>query len=262
MTAEHVNKGGNDGGDSLSQVVPTIECSACGRQFPESQKAYLTRHMKDYGPFHQNSRCWACPEEFKSWDSMRKHLDEHHGGVFKHLCGFCGLNSFDSEEKLSNHKSFCRVVTATCQVKQVDGPETACTVCGELVQSTRRAVKQHLTDYHSAIGWKCDLCGQPFFSEARLQDHVQNYHMDKRYTCSFCEKSFFKRSTLKQHELMHGNPQFTCDQCGKKCHNQMLLRAHIKQVHDLEYRQKEDAKTKVCHICGWEGAQRNYHPRA
>lgn len=35
---------------------------------------------------------------------MQDHINEHHQGVFKHLCGFCGINTFADEEKMKQHR--------------------------------------------------------------------------------------------------------------------------------------------------------------
>ena len=91
-----------------------------------------------------------------------------------------------------------------------------------------------------------------------LENHTQTQHTAKRYSCSICEKSYSKKTTLKAHEVVHGEPKFSCEKCGKKFFKLEILRSHVRMMHDPKYREKDDAKTKVCDICGWEGAQRNY----
>ena len=120
------------------------------------------------------------------------------------------------------------------------------------------AVKQHLAEYHSSIAYKCKICQAPFFSQIAMENHITTQHTAKRYSCSICEKSYSKKTTLKAHEVVHGEPKFSCEKCGKKFFKLEILRSHVRMMHDPKYREKDDAKTKVCDICGWEGAQRNY----
>ena len=99
LTSDHLDRTNGSSG----HPVPVIDCSSCGRQFPVGVKSYLRAHISKSGPYH-DGRCWACPKQFASWKAMQDHLDESHGGVFKWLCGFCGINAFDSEQKMKEHR--------------------------------------------------------------------------------------------------------------------------------------------------------------
>ena len=99
-------------------LVPlmTVDCSSCGKQFPSGLRGYLRSHINKSGPFH-DGRCWSCSKQFHTWKEMNLHLEEEHGGVFKFLCGFCGINAFDSEERMKEHRYFCRVCPASHKVR-------------------------------------------------------------------------------------------------------------------------------------------------
>jgi len=262
---EHINNkdnpegGGAKGGSTPGSSLPTVACSSCGQEFPSGNSQYLRKHLYDQGPYHREGRCWACPQKFDSWSAMQDHIHSEHDGVFKYLCGFCNINVFPTKEELKHHRLFCKLVTATSEVLQVDGQETACTVCGELCMTSGHAVKQHLIDYHSGMALKCEFCQMPFFKEQALKDHVQSVHMNKKFDCTMCDKSFSQKAQLKKHEAVHGEPKHICDVCGKKFHQPEILRQHVNMTHDADYRAKSDAKTQVCDICGWEGAKRNYN---
>ena len=78
------------------------------------------------------------------------------------------------------------------------------------------------------------------------------------FPCSVCGKTYTTKPRLKTHELIHSEPQFSCPHCGKRFYRQETLRTHERMKHDPAYKEAEDAKKKVCDICGWEGAKRNY----
>ena len=135
---------------------------------------------------------------------------------------------------------------------------TCCTICEEAVSNTSVAVKNHLIEFHSETAIRCHECQAPFFNEKHLTEHLHTMHRVKRFPCKLCDKSYSKRALLISHMDTHGEPKFQCSTCSKKFHRKEVLTNHERMTHDPSYRELENAKTKVCDICGWEGAKRNY----
>ena len=92
-------------------------CPSCGKQFV-SQNG-LSDHMKVNGPYHRRGRCGWCRKQFKSWSEHQAHLDQHHSGIQKHVCGHCDVSVFDTVEKMTDHRMFCRVIAASAQVNEM-----------------------------------------------------------------------------------------------------------------------------------------------
>ena len=53
--------------------------------------------------------------------------------------------------------------------------------------------------------------------------------------------------------------RYSCDKCGKKFFTKNGLNIHIKKQHDEEFKAADDAKVKICDLCGKTILERNYN---
>lgn len=225
-------------------------CSSCGKTFANGTD--LGKHRKKAGPHHSEGKCAICFKAFDTWDEHKKHLDQEHNGVVKHLCGYCGVNAFPSESEKSQHLLFCRVSMAQGIVQQFGLGEMACTICGDKVVATPPKVRQHLVEYHAGMGQKCEIpeCEELLFGDSARESHMKIKHT-KKYSCSICEETFLSKFRLKTHQFKHGadDKVFTCDICAKQFQRMNYLKLH-RRIHDPDYKAAAAEKTKFCDQCG------------
>ena len=232
------------------KLFHSFVCAACGKGW----RAAFTvmKHKKFEGIYHRDE-CVHCGLEVKTWDDHKKHLDEVHGGVFKWKCGLCGVCVFDTEQEKINHRKFCKILGSTGQVQTpTDSNKTSCPLCGEAVEVTGHAVRQHLIDYHADKQLMCPMCNQVFFEEQALKVHVVKRHTGERFDCDLCEKNFPSKYLLKVHKIrQHASKDklpFQCEECGLKFMFQGELSYHMKKKHDPN--RAELQKKRMCEICG------------
>jgi len=234
-------------------------CQACGKEFKDF--GGLKKHKIYEGPLH-TCRCMECKIDFDCWTDLSHHILKMHDNKVKYWCGFCGINSFESEDVKNHHKKFCKVQSAVGPVKMCSESMVICTICGAEVEISFHKVKSHLKEYHSEFGMKCDLCEKIFFDEGNLQDHYNSIHVNNsRYACDMCEKAFPNKNHLKVHkEKAHplpgkARPLLKCELCDASYTNKYTLATHHMKKHS-------DAppiqKTRVCEVCG-ETLQESYY---
>ena len=110
------------------------------------------------GPYH-DGQCAQCPMKFSTWEEHSQHIAQVHKGVFMHACGYCGINSFNTEEEKICHKYFCRISKAPRAMRQVEVGSAQCTECDQVIQhASQRKARSHFLEYHSHLAQKCEIC--------------------------------------------------------------------------------------------------------
>ena len=97
--------------------------------------------------------------KFSTWEEHSQHIAQVHKGVFMHACGYCGINSFNTEEEKICHKYFCRISKAPRAMRQVEVGSAQCTECDQVIQhASQRKARSHFLEYHSHLAQKCEIC--------------------------------------------------------------------------------------------------------
>ena len=94
--------------------------------------------------------CGQCPilgvptEKFTTWKAHLEHINQFHNGVVKYMCGFCGVNTFDTEEEKIGHKYFCRIAKAQGKMKPIPKGSSQCTLCEIVISpNSQRKTRDH-----------------------------------------------------------------------------------------------------------------------
>jgi len=233
--------------DKLTCYVTSAVCPACGMGCDS-----LKRHKLRYGPYHVG-KCAFCAKEFETWEEHKRHLDTRHGGRFRHVCGLCGVCSFDTEAECKHHRMFCKFSKALGPVQACDPGQVACTMCAEVVQATPAKVKQHMKECHVEKQIKCGVCGDVFFQQNYLEQHMATIHASEELACGMCDKVYPSKYRLRVHQLTHqygqDNKPFKCDECDMSFTMKGFLTQHKKSRHDPLVKAL-NAKKHMCQICG------------
>lgn len=81
--------------------------------------------------------------------------------------------------------------------------------------------------------FKCPICKNPRKTEKSIELHIQSHFKIDRIelTCQICHLEFKTKNRLQGHVLIHNEPKFPCDVCGKKFRLEKYVRRHKVEVH-------------------------------
>ena len=192
--------------------------------------------------------CNLCKTKFASEEVLKGHLSNEHdiakGKRFQ--CPNCG--------KVFNHRGNMR---AHIKAVHTVHPPLNCHLC-KYVATYPGNLKKHITTVHEEIAIKCDHCYYKAKHSTTMERHIESEHM-REFTCEVCsyntkDKKSFKRhlfihgedgaykcatcdfrtktpDSLNIHEKYHKPPQYICDKCEYKSHNQANFSTHKKTKH-------------------------------
>ena len=169
--------------------------------------------------------------------------------------------NFISQTKLVNHENFEvkkeEVVEAfTCHLCQKYLPTLASldihTRIHELDKSfpcevqdcaasffLKKLLLEHMQSSHgeekdSVTRFKCEQCDKIFDRKDRLKVHGIKHSQEKNYLCTLCPKRFKNMDSLRLHKKRHnGDEDFKCEHCEKRYVASSLLKAHIRDKHEI-----------------------------
>ena len=101
--------------------------------------------------------------------------------------------------------------------------------------------------------FKCDVCEEKFESGRAVAKHFTEAHPGQKmqFPCSMCDKSYSSKMILKGHmKYVHQGIRFKCDQCDKEYHKRTRLAQHVRIVH-------EGGDKIPCEICGKKFTDKN-----
>jgi len=254
----HVKKDHND-------KVESSVCEACGEKCKDNW--VLTKHKQKKGPFHDN-KCVTCNKKVKSWQEHQEHVYQVHGGIFKFKCGFCGINVYDTEKDLENHRKLCKFSKAKSQCKVFENGDQQCTVCGDAVETSWFKVKAHMAQFHPQLVETCPMCNEHFEGKRNLENHIKTNHMGQRFECNKCDKVYKTSGGLNLHQSQGcGNARkvFKCDECDKEYASKNGLDDHKLRKHGSGQVPLPKARLRMCELCGKEVTDGNgyrYHMAA
>ena len=233
---------------------PKFKCEFCGKMFRVRQKL-LNHHQTHTGD--RAFQCDKCPRAFIRKTQLTDHMNVHEG-LKPYACHICPA-SFPHRGSLHMHMK-CMHTEKT----------ERCDQCPK-VFSTRQALNLHLSTHTDAweIKIPCHTCGKEI-REPRMEAHVRKMHSEEQerrcgicsrmipfnkfpkhmveahseaahVRCLICGKDFSFTEDLKQHELIHQNPTYKCEECGKFYHTEAQLEEHAKR--------HKDEKKFQCDLC-------------
>ncbi|XP_023939167.2 zinc finger protein OZF isoform X2 [Bicyclus anynana] len=94
----------------------------------------------------------------------------------------------------------------------------------------------------------CDLCGEVFKSQDKLNNHKKKIHFKKAIKCPHCAKIISSENHLRKHIKRAHTEQkdFICAACGRGFAFKAELRSHNRSVHEKHLRPKKQFKCKIC----------------
>lgn len=191
----------------------------------------VDHHFEPFKLIKDNFPCPFCPEPFRYFCTLLKHVSESHSEN-RAICPYCGV-TFRTEPNLRFHISLKHNTTSykcsACDLSfptrrhlrehsgSAHGSKVAkCSECTEKFKSPY-AVQRHKIDVHG-IGHKCSYCGRMFTKKSFMVDHIRRSHLkEKNVECPVCFQRFFNKYMVSRHMVTHvGERNFHCDICGKK----------------------------------------------
>lgn len=149
-----------------------------------------------------------------------------------HACNAMCLDHQDAAQHQLVHRlrgTRCSLKTAafslygyvTCHKKIADD-RLQCGVCEKVVSSCFFTKHQRLHDGHF-----CDVCGQEFSTNSRLQDHMNIHTGSMPFTCRICDRKFAKRASYTQHMRYHrDHKSYPCSYCQKSFNTKYACAVH------------------------------------
>ena len=77
----------------------------------------------------------------------------------------------------------------------------------------------------------CPHCGEGFRDKNLFESHVNRHLGHRPHACELCGKTYLTERHLKNHVDTHTLP-YQCDKCDVRTGSKMLLKDHIRVVHD------------------------------
>lgn len=219
------------------------KCAFCEKRFCRKEsvrrhirEAHEGKNKKDEGIVFE---CDQCDKRYDRRDVLRRHIRLVHEAVQAGNCDLCEGSPFFRD--ISRH----RIVSHTNENNEVD-----CPICNKRI-GKNYSLKRHIRVFHedqeesrkpytNTKSKLCDICGDPFSTEAALTTHRKDAHglepvthRAKRLPCPHCDKTICGKNGLRVHiKTVHEKRKdFMCNQCGR-CFTQLIsLQSHVKHIH-------------------------------
>ncbi|XP_067637538.1 transcription factor grauzone-like [Eurosta solidaginis] len=207
-----------------------VRCHICSKGF-RSQKClenHITKHKDD-----RDYPCEICNKSFANPHRLRKHIQDIHENLKRHICDICG-KTFKFKPSFERH---------VLEHQGIVDPPVQCDICGEW--SKNKHVNRLHQFKHSQVDTECKYCGRKCVSRTALRGHI-NYMHKKKYDlqCQFCEKTFKEARNLEEHMATHtGTQLYSCPHCAKECRSKSNMYVHIKRMHVNEWIQSKVARS-------------------
>lgn len=123
-----------------------------------------------------------------------------------------------------------------------------CSECGELFVD-KASLENHMRRHTGERPFKCRYCGDAFAFRAILSrsntcsgslkaeigvtivTHERTHTGDKVFKCSACGYETGDSSNFSRHKLIHKNPQYNCEVCGKSFCRREHMKRHMRNLH-------------------------------
>ena len=216
--------------------------------FPEEEEA-STHHDKVSEKKEPKApvdlTCPVCEVVLSSILGFTTHMKtQHKDREDEHKHFFCDIchQSFYFQSSLNSHKSKAH--------QETSGTTFRCPLCPSVTNS-KNGMRRHLRNTHKKtllneeLSYKCNVCGELFWSVAERTVHIAQSHKEEGENmskCHICQHISPNRHALRRHfQRMHPNEplmsessEWKCDQCGKVFAQKVQLSNHAKTEHSLE----------------------------
>ena len=221
-----------------------ITCPDCGKLFIKGREADYEAHMRTHIDL-KNIPCEHCDKVFKNAIYLQQHIQYMHEGI-KPKCNRmtptviaakcdmeckCGIDFKMEKEKVVHYK-LVHLGYKQCPKcnKIVKSLEEQIHKCAPLVKRKKEKVKYVV----------CQECGQEVHGR-KVKYHMQKYHEVVECSCDKCGKKYHDTISLKAH-MRDCMKSEQCNICGAIV---TRMADHIRNVHT-----EEKDKKFVCNICG------------
>ncbi|XP_074527343.1 uncharacterized protein LOC141791043 isoform X1 [Halichoeres trimaculatus] len=111
-----------------------------------------------------------------------------------------------------------------------------CSLCAKTTQS-RSHMMIHMRSHTSEKPYACPICGNRYKMKSHIKEHIRTHTGERPYTCYICGQSFNRSSTMSKHaRIKHlENNAFKCMQCSQCFPMLVLLKRHLRTVHQVIY---------------------------
>lgn len=111
-----------------------------------------------------------------------------------------------------------------------------CFVCGKITD-TRSHMIYHMRTHTGEKPFACSICGNRYKLKGHMKEHMRTHTGERPYTCYICGRSFNRSSTMSKHaRIKHReNMPFKCMQCSQRFPLLVVLKQHMKTVHDVTF---------------------------
>lgn len=179
-------------------------CQYCQKTYaPLAVFKLHLRNMEDFGsctPF----KCAHCWRTFSDKTVLERHLKQH-SKIFR--CQHCtetfvGINLYD--EHVRSHF--------------IPLPRVSCDVCGKSYNFISGLNRHRRQEHQELIA-------------AENTNRLPKY----KYFCDLCSKTFAEGTYFRMHVASHReNKKYLCHECGKSYSMKVILKYHIRNVHDVK----------------------------
>ena len=182
--------------------------------------------------------CTICCKNYQTKDeeSLRTHIGLHLKGKLK--CNVCGLECISEYNKRDHIK--------------MDHPEKrnpsnymVCEICGDKLLKGSRG--RHMQYVHNISTYECSFCNgesqRKYLNKKELDEHMKSEHPDQLFSCKKCDKQFSVLGAYKTHKAKckgKASEENICSICCSVFSNQVLLKRHIRYMHQKEKKYKFD----------------------
>ena len=214
-------------------------------------------------------QCPLCPKKVRAFSNFNSHVRTVHERYRPHTCAVCQCK-FATRNNFNNHQiavhtrkcSSCGSYVAETEpwpegVTKHTARNIVCGNCnsvvlfysGTKVQRTLSSGMKSVSCYKTRAKkhdagrqtYACEICDKLFNKLYDCKRHQQK-HADGSYNmCDVCGRQFKQYCSLQQHLKIHEESfvPYSCWVCNKKMEQKKSLIQHVKQIHGLDYKEKD-----------------------